>query len=79
MPLARWASAGLPHADMVTLAPAGHCSQSHPSFMQILATHGVNGFFKGLSTPLVTVAAFNAVLFAARGSMERLLAHSDGT
>lgn len=46
--------------------------------LQILATHGVKGFFKGLSTPLVTVAAFNAVLFAARGGMERLLAHSDG-
>lgn len=45
---------------------------------QILATHGAKGFFKGLSTPLVTVAAFNAVLFASRGSMERLLAHPDG-
>lgn len=46
--------------------------------LQIYATHGVRGFFKGLSAPLVTVAAFNAVLFAAKGSMERLLAHTDG-
>ena len=47
-------------------------------YPQILANHGVRGLFKGLSAPLVTVAGFNAVLFAARGNMERLLAHPDG-
>lgn len=34
--------------------------------------------YKGMGAPLATVAAFNAVLFSARGTMERLLAHKDG-
>lgn len=45
---------------------------------QILRNHGPKGFFKGLAAPLVTVAAVNAVIFAARGRMEKLLAHVDG-
>ncbi len=45
---------------------------------QLLAEEGTKGFFKGLAAPLATVAIYNAVLFAARGNMERLLAHSDG-
>ena len=32
-----------------------------------------------MGAPLATVALFNAVLFSARGRMEALLAHSDGT
>ena len=54
------------------------CCRRVLHFAQILATHGAKGFFKGLSIPLVTVAAYNAVLFASRGSMERMLAHPDG-
>mmetsp|Transcript_965 Transcript_965/g.2929 ORF Transcript_965/g.2929 Transcript_965/m.2929 type:complete len:288 (-) Transcript_965:471-1334(-) len=46
---------------------------------KLLAEEGAKGFFKGLAAPLATVAVYNAVLFAARGNMERLLAHPDGT
>lgn len=45
---------------------------------QILDTHGPKGLFKGMATPLATVAVFNAVLFATRGQMENALAHTDG-
>ena len=45
---------------------------------QVLRNHGPKGFFKGLGAPLVTVALFNAVLFAARGRMEKILANPDG-
>lgn len=45
---------------------------------QIIRNHGPKGFFKGLAAPLITVAAVNAVIFAARGRMEKLLAHVDG-
>lgn len=47
--------------------------------MQVLDTHGPKGLFKGMATPLATVAVFNAVLFATRGQMENALAHADGT
>ena len=46
--------------------------------MQTLASEGVRGLFRGMAAPLATVALFNAVLFATRGQMERLLAHPDG-
>lgn len=46
--------------------------------LQTLASDGIKGLFKGMGAPLATVALFNAVLFATRGQMEKLLAHSDG-
>ena len=45
---------------------------------KVLKTHGPKGLFKGMATPLATVAVFNAVLFATRGQMENVLAHADG-
>ena len=50
----------------------------HTWCMQTLASEGVRGLFRGMAAPLATVALFNAVLFATRGQMERLLAHPDG-
>lgn len=47
--------------------------------MQTLASDGIRGLFKGMGAPLATVALFNAILFATRGQMERILAHSDGS
>ena len=35
--------------------------------------------FRGMGAPFATVAVYNAVLFAARGQMESILAHADGT
>lgn len=43
-----------------------------------LAREGVAGLYRGFLPPLATVAAFNAVLFSARGVMENALAHRDG-
>ncbi|KAK6934985.1 Mitochondrial substrate/solute carrier [Dillenia turbinata] len=40
---------------------------------QTLAAEGPRGLYKGMGAPLATVAAFNAVLFTARGQMETLL------
>ena len=34
--------------------------------------------FRGMGAPFATVAVYNAVLFAARGQMEDILAHADG-
>lgn len=45
---------------------------------QTITEQGVAGLFKGMGAPLATVAIFNAVLFSARGQMEKLLAHKDG-
>ncbi|KAK9867689.1 hypothetical protein WJX84_006372 [Apatococcus fuscideae] len=44
-----------------------------------LAEGGVRALFRGMGAPLATVAVYNAVLFSARGSMERVLAHADGS
>ncbi|GMH44656.1 hypothetical protein BSKO_12608 [Bryopsis sp. KO-2023] len=44
-----------------------------------LSKEGFRGLYKGMGAPLATVAAFNAVLFSSRGTMERLLSHSDGS
>lgn len=43
-----------------------------------LRNEGIRGMYRGMGAPLATVALFNAVLFASRGQMEALLAHSDG-
>eukprot|EP00250_Pteridium_aquilinum_P024620 c29342_g1_i1 orf=239-1186(+) len=45
---------------------------------QTLASEGPRGLYKGMGAPLATVAAFNAVLFTARGQMEALLRHGPG-
>ncbi|KAI5072304.1 hypothetical protein GOP47_0012410 [Adiantum capillus-veneris] len=45
---------------------------------QTLASEGPAGLYKGMGAPLATVAAFNAVLFTARGQMEALLRSSPG-
>lgn len=45
---------------------------------QTLAAEGPRGLYKGMGAPLATVAAFNAVLFTARGQMEALLRSSPG-
>jgi len=39
---------------------------------QTIAKEGLRGLYKGMGAPLATVAACNAVLFAARGQMEAL-------
>ena len=46
--------------------------------LQTLSEGGIRALFRGMGAPLATVAVYNAVLFSARGSMERFLAHSDG-
>lgn len=38
-----------------------------------VAAQGPLGMYKGMMAPLATVAAFNAVLFGARGVAERVL------
>ena len=45
---------------------------------QTFGKEGIQGFYRGLGPPLATVAAFNAVLFSARGFTEYILRHSDG-
>lgn len=45
---------------------------------QTLASEGPRGLYKGMGAPLATVAAFNAVLFTARGQMEALLRTAPG-
>ncbi|GLT91214.1 hypothetical protein SLE2022_091130 [Rubroshorea leprosula] len=45
---------------------------------QTLAAEGPRGLYKGMGAPLATVAAFNAVLFSARGQMEALLRSQPG-
>ena len=52
---------------------------SFPSPQQTLTDQGIRGIYRGMGAPLATVALFNAVLFSARGRMEALLAHADGT
>jgi hypothetical protein len=43
-----------------------------------MAEGGVYSLFRGMGAPFATVAFYNAVLFAARGQMESMLAHPDG-
>lgn len=38
----------------------------------------MKSLFRGMGAPFATVAVYNAVLFAARGQMESILAHADG-
>lgn len=45
---------------------------------QTLASEGPRGLYKGMGAPLATVAAFNAVLFTARGQMEAVLRSAPG-
>ncbi|XP_031483670.1 mitochondrial carnitine/acylcarnitine carrier-like protein [Nymphaea colorata] len=45
---------------------------------QTVAAEGPRGLYKGMGAPLATVAAFNAVLFTARGQMEALLRSAPG-
>ncbi|GJM91548.1 hypothetical protein PR202_ga07928 [Eleusine coracana subsp. coracana] len=45
---------------------------------QTVAAEGPRGLYKGMGAPLATVAAFNAVLFSARGQMEALLRSEPG-
>jgi redox-sensitive bicupin YhaK (pirin superfamily) len=46
--------------------------------MQILRQEGIVGLYRGMALPLATVAAFNAVLFSTRGTINSTLAHADG-
>lgn len=43
-----------------------------------IAAEGPRGLYKGMGAPLATVAAFNALLFTARGQMEALLRSEPG-
>ena len=63
------------------MPPCGECNGlgNVCVLLQTLASDGIKGLFKGMGAPLATVALFNAILFATRGQMERILAHSDGT
>ncbi|XP_044466780.1 mitochondrial carnitine/acylcarnitine carrier-like protein [Mangifera indica] len=45
---------------------------------QTVAAEGPRGLYKGMGAPLATVAAFNALLFTARGQMEALLRSKPG-
>jgi hypothetical protein len=45
---------------------------------QTIAAERPRGLYKGMGAPLATVAAFNALLFAARGQMEALLRTEPG-
>jgi hypothetical protein len=45
---------------------------------QTVAAEGPRGLYKGMGAPLATVAAFNALLFTARGQMESLLRSDPG-
>jgi solute carrier family 25 carnitine/acylcarnitine transporter 20/29 len=45
---------------------------------QTIAAEGPRGLYKGMGAPLATVAAFNAVLFTARGQMEGLVRTEPG-
>lgn len=45
---------------------------------QTIASEGPRGLYKGMGAPLATVAAFNAVLFTARGQMETLVRTEPG-
>ncbi|DBB06434.1 TPA: hypothetical protein ACH3X1_011992 [Trebouxia sp. C0004] len=44
-----------------------------------MAEGGVHSLFRGMGAPFATVAFYNAILFAARGQMESMLAHPDGS
>eukprot|EP00252_Welwitschia_mirabilis_P024532 TRINITY_DN7314_c0_g1_i1.p1 TRINITY_DN7314_c0_g1~~TRINITY_DN7314_c0_g1_i1.p1 ORF type:complete len:301 (-),score=51.58 TRINITY_DN7314_c0_g1_i1:695-1597(-) len=46
---------------------------------QTVASEGPRGLYKGMGAPLATVAAFNAVLFTARGQMEALIRTEPGS
>lgn len=48
------------------------------AFMQTVSEGGMTSLFRGMGAPFATVAVYNAVLFAARGQMESILAHADG-
>ncbi|XP_077236912.1 mitochondrial carnitine/acylcarnitine carrier-like protein [Tasmannia lanceolata] len=45
---------------------------------QTVAGEGLRGLYKGMGAPLATVAAYNALLFTARGKMEALLRSQPG-
>jgi hypothetical protein len=45
---------------------------------QTVVAEGPRGLYKGMGAPLATVAAFNALLFTARGQMESLLRSDPG-
>ena len=58
---------------------ASPCSrQPLPCCMQTIAEGGAQSLFRGMGAPFATVAFYNAILFAARGQMESMLAHADG-
>ncbi|KAK1374957.1 mitochondrial carnitine/acylcarnitine carrier-like protein [Heracleum sosnowskyi] len=46
---------------------------------QTVAREGAGGLYKGMGAPLATVAALNAICFAARGQMEALLRSEPGS
>lgn len=46
--------------------------------VQTVAEGGMTSLFRGMGAPFATVAVYNAILFAARGQMESMLAHADG-
>jgi hypothetical protein len=46
--------------------------------MQTLRQEGIVGLYRGMALPLATVAAFNAVLFSTRGTINSTLANADG-
>lgn len=48
------------------------------AIMQTVSEGGMKSLFRGMGAPFATVAVYNAVLFAARGQMESILAHPDG-
>lgn len=66
-------------ADDLCTTCASPCSrQPLPCCMQTIAEGGAQSLFRGMGAPFATVAFYNAILFAARGQMESMLAHADG-
>lgn len=54
-------------------APAGAFKNTIDIVKQTAAKEGVRGFYKGMASPLVGIAAVNSLLFAAYGSCKRLI------
>ena len=59
------------------MTPTASNDQSF-AYMQTVSQGGMTSLFRGMGAPFATVAVYNAVLFAARGQMESILAHADG-
>lgn len=65
-------------ALLVGTFPPPCCESSELIAVQVVSREGVRGIYRGMGPPLVAVAAFNAILFSARGAAHKRLARPDG-